>query len=1073
MATEPPPTRFGAPNVYTPPHLAERILTSKAALEGERKQITALFADLKGSMELFADRDPEEARKLLDPVIEHMMEGVHRYEGTVKDVLGDGIVALFGAPLAHEDHAVRACYAALRMQETIHRYAQDVLRNEGIPIRIRVGLNSGEVVVRSIGSDLRMYYSVVGQTTNVAARMEQVARPGSILISTNTLALAEGYIQVNPLGPIKVKGLEAPLEVYEVTGASRVRSRLQAAVARGLTRFVGRDSELDLLRQTLERAGSGHGQVVAVVGEAGVGKSRLYWEFTHSHRTAGWLVVESSSVSYGKATPFLPIIDLLRGYFQIEADDGPRRMREKLTGRLLSLDRMLEPWLPALLWLLDLPVEDSQWEWLDPRQRHQRALEGIMRLLLRESQVQPLLVLFEDLHWIDAETQALLDRLVESLPTARVLLLVNYRPEYQHAWSGKIYYRQLSIDPLPAESADELLAALMGTDPGLQPLKDLLIARTEGNPFFLEESVRTLVEAKALAGERGAYRLATAPQTLQIPATAQAIVAARIDRLAPEDKRLLQAAAVIGKDLPFALLQSIAELREEDLRHGLAQLQSAEFLYEARLFPDLEYTFKHALTHEVAYSSLLHDRRRTLHARIAETIEQLYPERLSEHIDRLAHHTFRGEVWDKAVNYLRQAAAKAAARSALADARTWFEQALDVLKRLPQNQARMEQGFEIRLELRPVLSQLGGGRRMLEFLREAEALAERLNDDLRRGRVSAFVSNIHSQLGELDEALTSGSRALEIAGRLENLRLRILSSSYLVQTHYVRGEYDRVIELATGNLAALPADCVYDNFGLSAPPSVWDRTWLVMSLAELGRFAEAAKHEAEAIRLAETTQHAFPVAFAHFAASALHLLEGNWSKARSLIEHWIAVLRNGNIVLMLPYAVASSAWALAQLGDESEALNRLREGEQLLEGHAAKGITGLRAWGYHALGRAGLRLGRIDEARRFADRAVESSPGHQGLMAHALHLLGDITNHPDQLDDVKCKVHYRQALALAEPRGMRPLIARCHLGLGKLFRYTDRWQEAQEHLTTAAMMCREMEMRFWLEQAEEEIGQLQ
>jgi tetratricopeptide (TPR) repeat protein len=430
-------------------------------------------------------------------------------------------------------------------------------------------------------------------------------------------------------------------------------------------------------------------------------------------------------------------------------------------------------------------------------------------------------------------------------------------------------------------------------------------------------------------------------------------------------------------------------------------------------------------------------------------------------------------VWDKAVNYLRQAAAKAAARSALSDARTWFEQALDVLKRLPQSQTRMEQGFEIRLELRPVLSQLGEGRRMLEFLREAEALAERLHDDLRRGRVNAFVSNIHSQLGELDEALTSGSRALEIAGRLENLRLRILSSSYLVQTHYVRGEYDRVIELATGNLASLPADCVYDSFGLSAPPSVWDRTWLVMSLAELGRFAEAAKHEAEALRLAETTQHAFTVAFAHFAASALHLLEGNWSKARSLIEHWIAVLRNGNIVLMLPYAVASSAWALAQLGDESEALNRLREGEQLLEGHAARGITGLRAWGYHALGRAGLRLGRIDEARRFADRAVESSPGHQGLMAHALHLLGDITIHPDQLDAEMCKVHYRQALALAGPRGMRPLIARCHLGLGKLFRHTDRWQEAQEHLTTAAMMCREMEMRYWLEQAEEEIGQVQ
>jgi class 3 adenylate cyclase/ribosomal protein L40E len=417
--------RFGAPEVYTPRHLAEKILTSKAALEGERKQVTALFADLKGSMELFADRDPEEARKLLDPVLDHMMEAVHRFEGTVIHVLGDGIVALFGAPLAHEDHAVRGCYAALRMQETVKRYAEGVRRSEGVPIQIRVGLNSGEVVVRSIGSDLRMDYTVVGQTTNVAARMEQMAVPGSILVSADTLALAEGYVQVKPLGPLKVKGLESPLEVFEVTGAGMVRSRLRAAAARGLTRFVGRDGELDQLRQALERARSGQGQVVALVGEPGVGKSRLYWEFTRSHRTQGWLVVESSSVSYGKATAFLPIIDLLRAYFQIEAGDEGRKVREKLTGKLLSLDRALEPSLPPLLWLLDVPIEDAQWQRLDPPQRRQRALEGVKRLLLRESQVQPLLVIFEDLHWIDLETQALLDSLVESLPTARLLLLVN------------------------------------------------------------------------------------------------------------------------------------------------------------------------------------------------------------------------------------------------------------------------------------------------------------------------------------------------------------------------------------------------------------------------------------------------------------------------------------------------------------------------------------------------------------------------------------------------------------------------------------------------------------------------
>ena len=407
-----------------------------------------------------------------------------------------------------------------------------------------------------------------------------------------------------------MKGLPEPVEVYELVGAGAVRSRLHAAAARGLTRFVGRDSELDQLRQALERAQAGHGQVVAVVGEPGVGKSRLYWEFTHSHRAHGWLILESGSVSYGKATAYLPVIDLLKAYFHIEGRDETRTIREKVTGKVLSLDRALEPSLSALLSLLEVPVEDEAWGRLDPSQRRQRTLDAVKRLLLRESQVQPLLLLVEDLHWIDAETQALLDSLVESLPTARLLLLANYRPEYQHRWGSKTYYRQLRIDPLPAESADDLLTSLLGTETSLDSLKRTLIERTEGNPLFLEESVRTLAETKALIGERGAYRLAHDATAIQVPATVQAILAARIDRLPPEDKRLLQAAAVIGKDVPFALLLAIAELAEEDLRRGLAHLQAAEFLYETSLFPDLEYTFKHALTHEVTYGGLLQERRR-------------------------------------------------------------------------------------------------------------------------------------------------------------------------------------------------------------------------------------------------------------------------------------------------------------------------------------------------------------------------------------------------------------------------------------------------------------------------------
>jgi class 3 adenylate cyclase len=523
-APAPEPVQAQATLAYTPPYLAEKILTSRGVLEGERKQVTVLFADLKGSMELLADRDPEEARQLLDPVLERMMAAVHRYEGTVNQIMGDGIMALFGAPIAHEDHAVRACYAALAMQEAIRRYSDEVRRAHGIEVQIRVGLNSGAVVVRAIGNDLHMDYSAIGQTTHLAARMEQLASPGSIRLTAETLRLAEGWIQVTPLGPVPVKGLPEPVEVCELVGAGPARTRLQAFAARGLTPFVGRQAELAALHEAIEQAGAGHGQVVAVIGEAAMGKTRLFYECTQASRMQGWRLLESSATSYGKATPYLPVIALLKAYFQLEDRDDGRRIREKLTGRLLTLDPALGPTLPAFLALLEVPVEDASWQTLDPAQRRQRTLDALKRLLLRESQVQPLLLVCENLHWIDTETQVFLDGLVESLPAACLLLLVNYRPEYQHGWGTKTSYTQLRLDPLPPASAAAMLQSLLGDNPGLAPLTQRVIERTQGNPFFLEESVRTLRETQVLVGEPGAYRLAIALPSIQVPAAVQAVL---------------------------------------------------------------------------------------------------------------------------------------------------------------------------------------------------------------------------------------------------------------------------------------------------------------------------------------------------------------------------------------------------------------------------------------------------------------------------------------------------------------------------------------------------------------------
>jgi len=1058
--------RFTSPKNYTPQHLADKILTSRTALQGERKQVTVLFADIKGSMELLADRDPEDAQKLFDPVLERMIEAVHRYEGTVNRVMGDGIMALFGAPIAHEDHAVRACYAALRMQETVTRYADEIQRSHGVPVTIRVGLNSGEIVVCAIGNDLHMDYTVVGQTAHLAARMEQMAKPGSVLTTAGTLELAEGYVAMRPLGPVPVKGLVNPVQIYEVTGAGAARTRLQAAAGRGLTRFVGRDVELEQLRRAQQLAGHSQCQVVAIVGEAGVGKSRLVHEFVHSHHTADWLVLESNSVSYGRATPYLPVIELLRHYFQISVHDSTRSIREKVTGKILTLDAALQDAIPPMLDLLDALDEEHSFQSLDRAQHRQYTYQAFVRLLLSETRVQPVVAVFEDLHWNDSLSLGLLNELVVDAKDARLLLVVSYRPEYRDEWRNRPNYRQLHLDPLASEGLAELLQALLGSDPSLPALESFLVQRASGNPFFIEEIVRVLVDTSVLEGARGSYRLARPFSSIEVPPTVQAVLAARIDALPAAEKRLLHEAAVIGHDAPFTLLHAICGLTEDELRGLLDNLQAAEFLYATQLFPDLQYTFKHSLTHEVTYRGVLHERRRKIHARVVDAIEKLYAGRLGEQAERLARHAARAELQEKAVHYLRQAGGKAAARSALSDARAWFEQAMSILKALPENQAALEHAFEIRLELRPVLRQLGEVRQMLEHLREAEVLAERLRDDHRRGRVCAVMTNVQSTLDEPDEALATGTRALEIARRLGDLRLSVVATSQLEQAHYYRGEYEHVVEIATENLAAIPTEWAHEYFGLAVPPSVFVRACLTMSLAELGRFAEAAKYEAEVIQLAQPTQHPHTVAWAHFAATTLHLLKGDWAKALSRAEKWIAMLHTGNVAIQLPWAVASSAWALAQIGDTSEALNRVRDCEQLIERQVATGIVAHRSWAYHAVARACLLLGRLDDARRLGDRAIDSSQRQPGFAAHAQCLLGDIAAHPDRSAAETSAAHYRGALALAQLHGMRPLIAHCHLGLGRLYRRTLEPEQARENFTTAMTMYREMDMGYWLKQAE-------
>jgi len=1064
---------FGAPESYTPRHLATKILKSRTAFEGERKQVTVLFADLKGSMELLADRDPEEARKLLDPVLELMMEAVHHYEGTVNQAAGDGIMALFGAPLAHEDHAVRACYAALRMQERAKRHAEAIFHAHGVNLQVRIGLNSGDVVVGTVGNDLRMDYTAVGRTTHLAARMEQLANPGSILVTPSTLELVDGFVTVKPLGPVPVKGLTEPLAVHEVTGVGPVRTRFQSVARRALTPFVGRERELEQLRHAQQLAGSGHGQVVALVAEAGVGKSRLVYELTHSTFLDEWLVMECAAVSYGKAMSYLPVANLLKSYFEITDQDSLQSISDKVKTKLLALDGSLAPTLPALLALLDAPVNDPTWQILDPAQRRRRMLDGVRYLLLREARQRPLLLIFEDLHWIDNETQAVLDSLVESVASTRVLLMVTYRPEYQHRWSGKTYNSQLRLDALAGESGSQLLDALLGDDSTLASLKQLLV--NQGNPFFLEETVRTLVETKVLEGSTGSYRLTRPIEAIQVPATVQVTLASRIDRLSLEDKHLLQMASVIGRSAPVSLLRAVADLPVDVVRDGLRRLQAAEFVYFTGLLPiadflhqtpDFEYSFKHALTQEVAYGAMLQERRSDVHARMVSAMETLYRDSLNVHVERLAYHAEAGELHEKAASYLLRAGRKASRQSANQRAVTLYEHALALLQKLPASQPNIELNVDIRNHMTGVLIHLGQTRKAMHRLQEVEVLADALKDEGRRARFWSSMAGLKCLLADFDEALSNTNRALAIAERIGDSSLSITCRNRLQQIHHYRGDYQRVIELASVILAENLDDASF-RYSTSYRGSTHTHHWLAWSLIEVGRFGQAATHVQHLFRLADPA-HTRGEGLARLIETRRLVTMGDWALARPMVEKAIKSLRGSSGLLPLAHAMADSAWILAQVGQAKEALDRVQESEKLLERQLTDGTVVSYGRDYVTLGMATLQLGRNDDAWRLAHCCLNLSSAQPGPIAHAQQLLGDLASQSNGFDAERAEAAYSKALALAEPRGMRPVIAHCHFGLSKLYQRTGKSEQGREHLATATSMYRDMDMRFYLEQAEAE-----
>jgi len=1038
-------------------HLAKKILTAKAALEGERKQVTVLFADIKGSMEIFADRDPEAAQKLFDPVLERMIEAVHRYEGTVNRVMGDGIMALFGAPIAHEDHGVRACYAGLRMQEAVRQYAKEAQRSHGVPMTIRVGLNSGEIVVRAIGNDLHIDYTIVGQTANLAARLEQMAEPGSVLTTADTLQLAEGYVAVKPLGPMSVKGLTGPVQIYEVTGAGGARTRLEVSAKRGLTRFVGRDIELEQLRRVQQLAGQSRGQVVAIVGEAGVGKSRLVREFLRSEHTADWLVLESKSAAYGQTTPYLPVIELLKDFFKIKVHDSTQSIRETVTARILALDASLQDAIPPLLDLLDSLDDDNPFRSLDLIQRRQRTYLAVVRLLLSECRVRPVIAVFEDLHWNDSLSLGLLNELVVAAQGACLLLVVTFRPEYKDEWRNRPNYHQLRLDPLASGGLVEFLQALLGSDQSLSTLKTFLAERTSGNPFFAEEIVRSLVDTAVLEGIPS-YRLAKPFSSTEVPPTVQAVLAARIDALPTTAKHLLEEAAVIGHEVPFALLHAICGLAEDQLRTLLDHLQTAEFLYSTQLFPDLQYTFKHSLTHDVAYSTVLHERRREIHARVVNAIERLYADRLGEQVERLAVHAERGAIWDKALEYLQRSGVKARSRYANADALHFFERALTVLKIFPETPDNLVQAVDLRFGLRNALLPLGENDRIGHSLDELDPILARLGDKRRSARYAAFRCNHHFFIGQQRRAIEFGETGVRLARECGD---RILLGELLyrvAQSHYALGEYRQAIKLLEQSLEFTPNELRHDRYDLSVIPSVVSRMWLVFSVVECGQFSAGMRHAKRALEIAERAGHPLSEVLGWFSIGHVLLRKGELEGAVSVLERGLDLCDSWSYRLTRPRLASALAVAYARAGRAEKglqlALAAVSDAEQM---HNLADKPGLLI----RLGQVSLIGRQTEAALTLGKQAVEIAVAQEakGDEAWARFLIGRVCWVSDPGDLAESEKQLDIALRVATACEARPLVAFCNTTLCGIHARRGDEARAKEFDAAATAIYRELGMQ--------------
>jgi class 3 adenylate cyclase/tetratricopeptide (TPR) repeat protein len=1054
------PVDYSQLQSYTPKHLVQKILTNRSAIEGERKLVTVLFADVANYTSIAEKLDPEEIHHIMDGCFKILMDEIHQYEGTINQFTGDGIMALFGAPIAHENHAQRACYAALCIQRKLEDYAKKLKAGYGVEFKMRLGINTGLVMVGAIGNDLRMDYTADGDTTYLASRLESIAEPGNVLLSENTYRLIKAYFKLEALGPVTLKGIKEEQNAYLLIDSSRLRTRFDEAVSKGLVRFVGRKNSMATLGNTWNEAAEGFGQVLGIMGEPGVGKSRLLLEFKRSLDEEDIHFLEGRCLPYGDSIAYLPFLDILKSYFSIQEGQSDSAITKNIKEKITILEKEYSPFLlPAFQQLLSLEIVDASWHQIGPKQRRHHIFEALKWLFLTLSEQKPLVALVDDLQWVDETSEEFLSYFIDSISQNPILLVLLYRPEYTHPWENRSHYSKIGLGQLAKESVVELSSAVLDDVPMEAKLKELILRKCAGNPLFIEEFIHTLLENDYIR-KNHQFVLIHGSDSIMIPDTIHGIVAARIDKLDGDLKQIIQAASVIGQNFGYRILQTITG-RGEELQLCLDKLRRLEFINERAIFPELEYTFRHALIQEVAYSSLLLKRRTDLHARIGLAAEFLYADKLDEFYEILAYHFSQGEDYPKAYKYLKLSGEKAEEYFSHWPAFHFFEKARKTYDMLPEEDRVDAEKLEIcKMMTRPI-AMLGFPKGSLKILKEGAKIAKELGDQKSFARFHNDISILYTARGDSLLSIAHSEKSFNEAEKIDDIEIMAPLALSLCYAFVASCRYDKVIDISQ-RVAGLIEKTERKSEFFNTPFVLYSFLLGIsgMAMAMRGDFKKGQRASKKGLDYAEKSGHTMTLAFNELQHASVLVLKGDGQEAMGHCQSTIKYSEDIQWPTILSQGWTIRGYASYLVGELNRARDFVLKGLSIQED---SGIEAMISLHYCTLSMVLFDLDNLEEAHRWSEKALEFSLKNHEKRYEGLSKIwtGRILGSREKAQYIEGEQLIHEGYEILKELGVRPAMAQGLLHLGELYKNSGHEFRAVEHLGKAQSMFEEMKMDFW------------